>query len=487
MCKRLFRGGKISTYIRKYLTRMYENADEVIKALPAEPKADLLPLIRREFLQSEKTVVVLDDDPTGTQTCYDVVVLTSWSVPLIVGELEKNPSILFILTNSRSLPERHAIELAHEIGCNLREAKKESGRNITLISRSDSTLRGHFPAEVDAVASAFHASDAVRVLVPAFIEGGRFTINDIHYVREDNKLIPVSDTPFARDAVFGYTHSNMKAWVEEKTKGKVNASEVISISISDLREGGAGHVTEKLRQCKPGDVCIVNACSHQDLAVLVVGLLQAGRQGQKFIYRTSATFVPIRAGLKSGRLFQPTRHDNSGHGSLVIVGSYVPKTTTQLENLLSQNTHYSLEVSVPEILRSDNRDSYAKTLISETEELLSIGKHVVIHTSRALEKGPDAESSLAINSMVSSFLVNIVNRLAVRPAFIVAKGGITSSDIASKALRAKKAVVLGQIIPGVPVWKMDVDSKFPEILFVVFPGNVGDEFALADVCKKLNV
>lgn len=466
---------------------MYQNADELISALPAEPKDELLPLIRREFLQSGKTVVVLDDDPTGTQTCYDVVVLTSWSVPLIVGELKKNPSILFILTNSRSLPERYAIELAHEIGRNLHEAKKESGRNITLISRSDSTLRGHFPAEVDAVASAFYAADAVRVLVPAFIEGGRFTINDVHYVREDNKLIPVSDTPFAKDAVFGYTHSNMKEWVEEKTKGKVISSEVVSISISDLRKGGAGHVTEKLRQCKPGDVCIVNACSHQDLAVLVVGLLSAGRDGQKFIYRTSATFVPIRAGLKSGKVFHPVRDEKaSGHGSLVIVGSYVPKTTTQLENLLSQTTHHSIEVSVPEILRSGGQESYAKTIISETEELLSIGKHVVIHTSRALEKGSDAESSLAINSMVSTFLVNIVNRLAVRPAFIVAKGGITSSDIASKALMAKKAVVLGQIIPGVPVWKMDIDSKFPGILYIVFPGNVGDEFALTEVCKKLN-
>jgi uncharacterized protein YgbK (DUF1537 family) len=466
---------------------MYQKADDLMSALPAEPEDELLPLIRHEFLQSDKTIVVLDDDPTGTQTCYDVVVLTSWSVALIVGELKKKPSILFILTNSRSLPESSAIELAHEIGRNLREAKKESGRNITLISRSDSTLRGHFPAEVDAVATALHASDAVRVLVPAFIEGGRFTINDVHYVREENNLIPVSETPFARDAVFGYRHSNMKEWVEEKTRGKVMASDVISISISDIRDGAARQVTEKLRQCKPGDVCIVNACSHQDLAILVMGLLKAGREGQKFIYRTSATFVPIRAGLPSGKLFQPPRHMAvSGHGSLVIVGSYVPKTTMQLENLLRQNTHHSIEVRVPEVLSSRDPDSYAKTVIRETEDLLSVGRHVVIHTSRVLERGRDAENSLKINSLVSSFLVTIVNRLAIRPAFIVAKGGITSSDIASKALMAKKAIVLGQIIPGVPVWKMDADSKFSEIMYVVFPGNVGDEFALVDVCAKMS-
>lgn len=69
--------------------------------------------------------------------------------------------------------------------------------------------------------------------------------------------------------------------------------------------------------------------------------------------------------------------------------------------------------------------------------------------------------------------------------FIVAKGGITSSDLASKALSAKKATVLGPVIPGVPLWKMDEESRFPGIRYVVFPGNVGDETALAEVCNRL--
>ena len=86
---------------------------------------------------------------------------------------------------------------------------------------------------------------------------------------------------------------------------------------------------------------------------------------------------------------------------------------------------------------------------------------------------------------MSLFLVRLLAGLGVRPAFIVAKGGITSSDLATKALGAKKALVLGQIVPGVPVWKMDRTSRFPEINYVVFPGNVGDDYALAEVCKKM--
>jgi uncharacterized protein YgbK (DUF1537 family) len=69
---------------------------------------------------------------------------------------------------------------------------------------------------------------------------------------------------------------------------------------------------------------------------------------------------------------------------------------------------------------------------------------------------------------------------------MVAKGGITSSDLASKGLMAERATVLGAVIPGVPVWKMDIKSRFPGILYVVFPGNVGNHTALLEVCKKLN-
>ena len=462
---------------------MYQNVNKKLKQLPPEYQELDISAVREQFLKSEKTIVVLDDDPTGTQTCYDVTVLTGWNVELIQEELEKKPSILFLLTNSRSLSEPDAVKLATEIGRNLKKAGEKSGREMIVISRSDSTLRGHFPAEVDAVASALDMTEAVTVLIPAFLEGGRYTIDDIHYIAEKEELVPVSDTPFARDVVFGYQHADLKKWVEEKTRGRVRASQVSSISIEDIREGGPERVSEKLIACKQGATCIMNAASYRDLEVIAMGLMQAESAGKKLVYRTSATIVPIRAGLQSGKIYQP-QHAVFRVGHLVIVGSHVPKTTSQLTWLLEQGDYKSIEVNVADILEAEEISSKAEAIVQQTDSWIAGGKNVVIHTSRRLEVGNDPESSLKINALVSDFLVSLVKGLTVRPKFIVAKGGITSSDVATKGLSAQKALILGPVIPGVPVWQMDEKSKFPGIIYVVFPGNVGDEQALLEVCKK---
>lgn len=466
---------------------MHLNLNQQMDQLPAEYPDELLPAIRAEFVKTGKTLVVLDDDPTGTQTSYDVMVLTAWEVPLLVEELKKKPSVLFVLTNSRSMSEQAAVELTWEIGQNLKQAVIESGQEIVPISRSDSTLRGHFPAEVNAMARSLDMKQAVWVLLPAFIEGGRFTIRDVHYIKEGEELVPVANTPFAKDKVFGYAHSDLKEWVEEKTKGNIKATEVISFSLEDIRLGGPQGVSKKLATCRPGQVCIVNACSFRDLEVFVMGILLAEKSGQKFIYRTSATFVPIRAGITPGKIFQPKKEQvDSPHGSLVMVGSYVPKTTSQLEYLLAKGTHKAIEVNVTELLHVPEKERYATSIIEQTDQWLASGRDVVIYTSRQLEAGKDAASNLQINSMVSDFLVSLVQGIKVRPAFIVAKGGITSSDLASKGLGAVKALILGQVIPGVPVWQMNQESKFPGMMYVVFPGNVGDHTALSEVCNRIS-
>src|SRR5436190_11754513 len=268
---------------------MYVNVNEKMLQLPPEYREQLLPSIREEFIRSEKTIVVLDDDPTGTQTCCDVTVLISWRTELITEELKKKPSILYILTNSRSLPEHDAVKLSHEICNNLKMAVKESGRKIIVISRSDSTLRGHFPAEVEAIAAELEMKDAIIVLIPAFIEGGRFTIDDVHYLIENQQLIPVSDTVFAKDLSFGYQNAELKLWVEEKTKGRVSASEVSSISIKDIRMGGPQMVSEKLKSCSNSSICIMNAAGYRDLEVIAMGLIMAENTGKRILYRSSAT------------------------------------------------------------------------------------------------------------------------------------------------------------------------------------------------------
>ena len=467
---------------------MYVNVNEKMLQLPPVYKEELLTSIREEFIKSEKTIVVLDDDPTGTQTCYDVTVLISWRAELITEELKKKPSILYILTNSRSLPENDAVKLTREICNNLKAAVKESGREIVVISRSDSTLRGHFPAEVDAIATELEMREAVIVLIPAFIEGGRLTLDDVHYITENQELVPVSDTAFAKDLSFGYQNADLKLWIEEKTKGRINASEVSSISIEDIRIGGPKLISEKLKSCNNGSICIMNAAGYSDLEVIAMGLIMAENAGKKILYRSSATIVPIRAGIESGKIFTSKRNDVvSENGSLVIVGSHVPKTTHQLNWLLANSDYKDIEVNVAELLQRGETLPLAETISKQTDQLLSSGNNVVIYTSRRLETGDDAESNLKINALVSDFLVRILKGITIRPKLIIAKGGITSSDLASKALSAEKALVLGPVIPGVPVWLMDGESKFPGIIYVVFPGNVGDDSSLLEVCRKFEI
>jgi uncharacterized protein YgbK (DUF1537 family) len=343
-------------------------------------------------------------------------------------------------------------------------------------------LRGHFPTEVFALADALEMRDAVWVLLPAFVEGGRFTINDVHYIVEQEDLIPVADTPFARDRSFGYSHSNVREWVEEKTKGTIKASEVISISLTDIRSKGAQHIAEKLSRCRPGEVVLVNAVSCRDLEVMTMALQLSERKGQRFLFRSSATFVPIRAGIAPGKIFTPLHSDfQNQNGSLIVVGSYVPKTTSQLDHMLQQKKHESIEIDVDKVLSDNHAVKNASAVSQKIDHWLSDGKDVVVYTSRSLAVGNDANESLKINSAVSSYLVALVERLSVRPSFVIAKGGITSSDIASKGLSAQSAYILGQAIPGVPVWKLDSDSKFSKILYIVFPGNVGGASALWDV------
>lgn len=80
---------------------------------------------------------------------------------------------------------------------------------------------------------------------------------------------------------------------------------------------------------------------------------------------------------------------------------------------------------------------------------------------------------------------SLVGRLTVTPAFVIAKGGITSSDVGTKALAVKKANVLGQIRPGIPVWQTGEESRFPSVPYVIFPGNVGDDSTLKEAVEIL--
>ncbi|KAJ0105252.1 hypothetical protein Patl1_19593 [Pistacia atlantica] len=426
----------------------------VLQSLPSEWPVDPIDDTKGLIQNSSKTLVVLDDDPTGTQTVHDIEVLTEWSVESLVEQFTKKPLCFFILTNSRALSSEKAGELTKEICRNLcTAANSVENTKFTVVLR-------------DAAVSVLGEMDA-SIICPFFLQGGRYTIEDVHYVADVDRLVPAGDTEFAKDAAFGYKSSNLREWVEEKTAGRISASSVASISVQLLRKGGPDAVCEHL-------------CSLQ----------KAELKGKSFICRTAASFVSARIGIipKAPILPKDLGINRETNGAIIVVGSYVPKTTKQVGELKSQCGHIirSIEVSVDKVAMKslEEREEEINRTVEMVDVLLRCRKDTLVMTSRELITGKTPSESLEINFKVSSALVEIVRRITTRPRYILAKGGITSSDTATKALEAKRAKVVGQALAGVPLWQLGPESRHPGVPYIVFPGNVGDNNALAQVVKS---
>lgn len=439
--------------------------------------------IRNLFHEQQKTLVIVDDDPTGTQTAHDVPVLGHWTEEAFTKEFKIKTPLFFVLANTRSLTEEQAVERAKEIGQNLRTAAQKTGRDFILISRSDSTLRGHFPAEVDAIGEAAGLGNLPVLLIPEFFEGGRITENNMHLILENHKKVPVAETAFAQDKSFGFENSDLTKWVEEKSKGNIKCESVKSLSINDIHSGEEV-ILDQLRGLKGKEIMVVNSTAYSELETVCLVLHQLIKEGKGFVFRTAASFVSAFAGI-GAKEWEPQIIDSgSMPGGLVIVGSYVPKTTSQLEYLLQEKDVVGIPLSVEEIVgETDSNSSRISKLVLEIERNIKAGQHVVVYTSRQLVTGGNQKENLAIGERITGFMVEMVSTLSVQPSFILAKGGITSNDIAVRSLGMKRAIVLGQIIPGVPVWELGKETKFPNIPYVVYPGNVGDEQSLVKVYR----
>jgi uncharacterized protein YgbK (DUF1537 family) len=430
-------------------------------------------------------IVVLDDDPTGTQTVHGIPVLTEWSVPSLLAELTAPGPCFYILTNTRAVPVPAACAINREIGLNLVAAGKQSGRSFQVVSRSDSTLRGHYPAETDALAEALGGHFDATLIIPAFFDGGRVTMNDIHYVAGPAGLVPAGETEFARDATFGYRSSNLRAWVEEKTSGRVRADDVVSFSLTDLH-GHREQLVAKLCALTDGAVAIVNAAEPGDLHAFTRGLAIAQANGKKFLFRTAASFVASHAGISLRPLLRANEIAPPGiGGGLVVVGSHVGKTSQQLQILLERTAVSGVEISVEKLLVADTRAAEVSRASQQVDPLLAQGANVALFTSRTVVTGRDAAENLAIGEIVSRSLVEIVSTLRKRPRWLIAKGGITSSDVATAALGVRRALILGQALPGVPVWQLGPETRWPGLAYVVFPGNVGGTDALCQLVTAL--
>lgn len=438
-------------------------------------------------------IIVLDDDPTGVQTVHDIPVFTDWADKDIEEVFQEERQMVFILTNSRAFSETKTTEVHQDIARRVAEESKKTNMPFILISRGDSTMRGHYPLETEVLKETLEAHSNLtydgEIIMPFFKEGGRLTVDDVHYIKQADNYLPAGDSEFAKDRMFGFKSSNLRDYIDEKTEGQYPKEEVITISLDELRSLDIDAILNKLSQTNNFDKVVVNAVTEDDVKAFSIALLQAIEQGKNFLYRTAASFTKVIGDVSSRPYLTKEEliQSSNKNGGLIVIGSHVQKTTDQLNELKELDKVAFVEFKVSVVKDKQAFDQEIARVQAFIDDHLSKGQTVCIYTSRErLDLGEGMqEEELALSVKISDAVTQFVNECQAVPRYVIAKGGITSSDVGTKGLEVKKAEVAGQITAGVPVWKTGETSKFPNIPYIIFPGNVGENDTLKKVVEHL--
>lgn len=461
---------------------------DVLNSYPPVDTGKVNAALERVMLEDRHKIVVLDDDPTGVQTVHDISVYTDWSYESIRQGFSEKNKVFYVLTNSRGFTACQTTQAHKEIGQMIARVAKEEDRPYLVVSRGDSTLRGHYPLETELLKEEWEAVSGRRVdgeiLCPYFKEGGRFTIGNVHYVQYGEALIPAGETEFAADKTFGYRASDLTEYIEEKSAGAYKKEQVLTISLEDIRAFKIEEMTNRLMKVQNFDKVVVNAIDDCDLRIFCIALYQALARGKYFLFRTAAGFVKALGGITDRPLLSKNEmvKEERLNGGIIVVGSHTRKTTQQLERLKELKDIAFIEFNSDLVLDAQAFAEEVARTVQKEEALIAKGRTVVVYTKRKLLQmdGDSKEDALRRSVKISEAVQSLVGNLTVVPSFVIAKGGITSSDVATKALRVKRATVLGQIQPGIPVWETGEESRFAHIPYIIFPGNVGE----ADTLKK---
>ena len=395
--------------------------------------------------------------------------------------------------DSRGFTEEQTTKAHHEIAEVVDEVARETGKEYIFISRSDSTLRGHYPLETQLLKADYEKNTGKtidgEIMCPFFKEGGRFTIDNVHYVKYGEELVPANETEFAKDKTFGYTAYTMPEYIEEKTKGEYKAADVTCISLEDIHNMDIDKIEAQLMEVTGFNKVIVNAVDYTDVKVFCTALYRAMAKGKVFMFRTAAAIVKVMGAVTDQPLLKREQMvvKETTNGGIVVVGSHTEKTTKQVECLKELKDIEFIELDATLVKDDDAFEAEVSRCLAREEECIRAGKTVCCYTTRALITADtgDKEDELRLSVKISDAVQSLVGRLSITPSFVIAKGGITSSDVGTKALEVKKANVLGQIKPGIPVWQTGEESKFPLTPYVIFPGNVGEISTLKEAVEVL--
>jgi uncharacterized protein YgbK (DUF1537 family) len=413
-------------------------------------------------------VVILDDDPTGSQCAAGIQILLRPGTPDFPGRLRASgPAPVFVLTNTRALEPEQAARTVTAV----REAcagLPGPGRPVCVL-RGDSTLRGHIGTEM----SALGLESGAGLIVPAFPAAGRVTLGGVHYVRvSGTTLVNAADTEFAADPAFGFRARTMPDWVRERCGDRP----VTTIGLDRLRAGGPGTVRLALDHAADGGVVVPDVETDDDIALIADGFRQAVAGGRQVVLRCAAPLAALIAGTPGRAVAIPPL----AGGLLVICGSHTAAASAQLAELARVVPAASDGLVVPtDALWGDRRAAAIGAVVAAAGEQLARHGICVVATERVRRPG---HGSQADGATVMAGLMDVARALAPRAGAIIAKGGITSADLVTEALGASEAVVTGQLETGISLW--DVAAAGGRRLPVaVVPGNVGDPGTLARLAR----
>jgi uncharacterized protein YgbK (DUF1537 family) len=446
-------------------------------------------------------VVVIDDDPTGSQTVHSCPLLLRWDAASLAAGLAHPSPLLFLLANTRALAPALAEARVREICRALRPALAALARPWLVVSRGDSTLRGHFPLEVEVIAAELGPFDAT-FLVPAFLEGGRTTVDGVHRLHGR----PVHESEFARDRLFGYRSSHLPDWVAEKSGGRIPAAAVERIGLAELEAGGEG-LRQRLAALSSNAMVAVDAEQPRQLAALgaAVRELVAADAGDRW-GRPRRFLVQSAASLLNGvaELPPPPRDaaalaglrrrgpDGAGLPGLVLVGSHVPLADAQLARLLAEPGCGAVEIPVARVqrvLEGPLPDRLLASLEAEwraaLEAVLAAGRTPVLHTSRGEVVCRHPAERRALGLALAGLMARLAASLAPQLGYLISKGGITSHTLLAEGLELAAVELQGQIAPGLSLVLAPLGAGGAELPVITFPGNLGDAEGLVAAWRRM--
>lgn len=439
-------------------------------------------------------VVVIDDHPTGGQSMVDVPVLTAWSEDQIAWAMDGDHPVFYIVTNTRAMDAKAAEHRMLEVVSGVLEAAKERGKQITFLIRSDSSLRGHFPLDVDIAVNLFESSTAHHVdgvvIIPAFPEAGRITVGGTHYVEQwPGDFVPVGQTRFAKEPRFPYTHSELAGWVAERSRGRYSADHVTSIPLDVVRTSPDA-VAAVLMNVRHAEPVVVDAATEEDLRSIAIGLFIARSNGKRFIYRTAPPFVRAFVGqeiasplsVEDIQAIQAEGGIPEGNG-LVVVGTPNSLTRRQVRALEARRPIREVHLSVPALLDS-RRDGLIEQVVQQAVDGLEFG-NVMVRLSQ-MELDADAKGDFSLDPRVGRAVNEVCYQIAKRArlSFVVARGGSVVQYVA-QALGVRRSMVRGPMLDGIVSLWQPLLGTAKGVPFVVYAGGVGNDESLADVVDKL--